>query len=108
MIDRDFMIHTVTVETYLGPGPTGDLYAAPTTAVGLYDAGLSEQKEAGGTERVERSSFYGSNEDAAKFTPKSRVTYAGRTSLVDQVFMHDGGGTGGLFDAVSHIQVVLV
>lgn len=107
MIDRDFMLHTVQVETYRGAGPTGDLYDAPVNVVGLYDAGLSEQKEAGGTELVERSSFYGSQEDAAKFTPKSRVTYSGRLSLVEQVFMHDGG-TADQFGAVSHIQVILV
>lgn len=107
MIDRDFMIHTVQVETYIGPGPTGDLWAAPVSVVGLYDAGLSEQKEAGGTELVERSSFYGNQEDAAKFVPKSRVTYAGRTSLVEQVFMHDGGSLAQL-GVVSHMQVVLV
>lgn len=107
MIDRDFMLHTVQVETYLGPGPTGDLYDAPVNVVGLYDAGLSELKEPGGTELVERSSFYGNQEDASKFVPKSRVTYAGRVSLVEQVFMHDGG-TADQFGAVSHMQVVLV
>jgi hypothetical protein len=107
VIDRDFQLHTVQVETYLGPGPTGDLWAAPVNVVGLYDAGMSEQKESGGTELVERSSFYGNQEDAAKFVPKSRVTYAGRTSLVQQVFMHDGG-TLAQFSAVAHIQVILV
>lgn len=105
MIDPDFVLHTVTVETYTGPGPTGPTYAAPVTATGLYDAGLAEQKEPGGVELVERSSFYGSNEDAAKFVPKSRVTYGTRVSYVENVFMHDGGGT---FDEVAHIQVILV
>lgn len=103
----EFMLHTVQVETYLGPGPTGDLWAAPVSVTGLYDAGLAEQKEPGGTELVERSSFYASQGDAAKFVPKSRVTYAGRTSLVQQVFMHDGG-TLAQFGAISHIQVILV
>lgn len=107
MIDREFMIHTVSVETYQGAGPTGDLYAAPVSVVGLYDAGMSEQKEPGGMELVERSSFYGSQEDASKFVPKSRVSYGGRVSLVETVFMHDGGDIT-QFGAVSHIQVILV
>ena len=107
MIDLDFQLHTVQVETYKGVGPTGPLYDAPVNVVGLYDAGLSELNEPGGTELVERSSFYGSQEDAAKFVPKTRVTYGGRVSYVEQVFMHDGGSLS-QFGAVSHIQVILV
>lgn len=106
-LDPDFQLHTIQVETYQGVGATGDLYAAPVSVVGLMDAGMSEQKTPGGTELVERSSFYGNQEDAAKFVPKSRVTYGGRLSLVETVFMHDGG-TLSQFGAVSHIQVILV
>lgn len=106
MIDPDFMIHTVSVETYQGSTPTGVSYAAPVDVVGLYDAGLAVVSESGGKELVERSSFYGNNEDAAKFVPKSRVTFQGRISYVENVFMHDGG-TVDQFDDVAHIQVIL-
>lgn len=109
MIDPIFQIQTVSVETYTGAGPTGDTWAAPVVALGLYVAGMVDQKESGGTERVERSSFYGSIEDAAKFPPRSKVTYAGRVSYVDQVFIHDDGDdVTGPFAGLAHIQVVLV
>jgi hypothetical protein len=109
VIDSDFQIHTVTVDTFLGSGPTGDVFAAPATALGLYVGGMVDEKETGGNERVERSSFYGSIEDAAKFTPRSKVTYAGRDSYVQQVFIHDDGDDVlGAFAGLAHIQVVLV
>lgn len=109
MIDPAFALQTVTVETYKGAGPVGDTWAAPVTAAGLYVGGMVDQKESGGTELVERSSFYGSIEDASKFVPRSRVTYAGRTSYVDQLFIHDDGDDlTSAFAGLAHIQVVLV
>ena len=97
-------VHTVTVETFGGAGPSGDTYAAPVVVRGFLDDGLVRMMDSGGEQIIQKSVFYAALADAAKFTPESRVTVNGRASQVTQVRKRAGGS---LFGAVEHVEVDL-
>ena len=92
---EDFYVHTVTVETHLGTGANGDVYAAPQTVPGLLQGEVKLIRSTDGTQVVSASQFYCSIADGAKFTPDSRVTVAsGRTAQVIIVNSNDAPGLG--------------
>lgn len=97
-------VHTATVETFTGAGPSGDTYAAPVVVQGLLDDGLVRVLGPTGEQIVQKSVFYAALTDADKFVPESRVTVNGRPSQVTQVRRRDGGS---LFGAVAHVEVDL-
>jgi hypothetical protein len=101
-----FKAHTVTVETYTGPGDDGDTYAAAVEVVGLLEDGL-QLLQSGPTGDVVASVtvFYCDVSEAARFKPESRVTTpAGDVMQVDVVKRRDAGA---LFAPVSHLEVRL-
>ena len=97
-------VHTASVETFLGSGPTGDLYAAPVTVKGFLDDGVMRQVVSGGGEvQVAQTKFYCALSDASKFTPESRVTVNSRVTQVNELHRRDADGFGG----PSHTEVDL-
>jgi hypothetical protein len=100
-----FKVHTINVETFTGPTPTGDGYAAPVPVHGYLDEGLVRIRDGNGEQLIEQSRFYAEVADVAKFTPESRVTLPdGRVSQVDRTRTREAGGA---FVLVQHIEVVL-
>lgn len=101
---RDLLMHTASVETFLGAGQFGDTYSAPVTVAGFLDDGLIRQQTGSGETLIQRTVFYAALEDAAKFTPESRVTVNGRKAQVTAIRYRDGGA---LLSEVSHVEVDL-
>lgn len=99
-----FFGHTASVETFVGSGPNGDIYAAPVDVSGYLDDGLVRVQGATGEQLVQKSTFYADITDAATFTPESRVTVNGRACQVSAVRRRDAGG---LFAAIAHVEVDL-
>lgn len=99
-----FFVHTATVETYTGAGPTGDTYAAAVAKKGLLDDGVVLVRTSAGEQLVQKTIWYGPLTDAAAFPPQSRVTVNGRAVQVSAVRRRDSG-TLGLPD---HIEVDLI
>lgn len=97
-------VHTASVETFTGPTPTGDGYAAAVDVEGFFDEGLVRVRDANGEQLVQQSRFFAEPEDAPKFTPESRVTVNGRVAQVASTRLREAGG---LFALVAHIEVVL-
>lgn len=89
-----FFIHTATVQTFTGTGPTGDLYAAAVDVKGFLDDGVVLVQSSAGEQLVQKSIFYAALSDAAVFVPESRVTVNGRACQVTAVRRRDGGSLG--------------
>lgn len=98
------LVHTATVETFNGAGPSGDTYSAAATVQGFLDDGLVRVQSVAGEELVQKAVFYAAISDAGKFTPESRVTVNGRVGQVTQVRRRSGGP---LFGPVAHVEVEL-
>lgn len=98
-----FFVHTATVETFTGAGPTGDTYAAPVDLKGFLDDGVVLVRTAAGEQLVQKSIWFGPLTDAAAFVPESRVTINGQATEVSAVRRRDGGTLG----LPSHIEVDL-
>jgi hypothetical protein len=99
-----FLVHTASVETLTGSGPTGRVFAAPVTVRGLLDDGLVRQQSASGEELVQKSVFYADIADEAKFAVDSRITVNGRKSSVVAVRRREAGP---LFAGLAHVEVDL-
>ena len=89
-----FWIHTATVETFTGAGPTGDTYAAPVAVKGFLDDGVVLVQSSVGEQLVQKSIFYAALSDADKFVPESRISVNGRDAQVSTVRLRDGGTLG--------------
>lgn len=99
-----FWVHTATVETFTGAGPTGDTYAASVVLEGFLDDGVVLVRTSAGEQLVQKTIWFGPLADADKFVPESRVTVDGRPSQVSAIRRRDSG-TLGLPD---HIEVDLI
>jgi hypothetical protein len=99
-----FFVHTASVETLTGSGPTGRVFAAPVTVRGLLDDGIIRQQSATGEELVQKSVFYADIADEAKFAVDSRITVNGRLTTVASVRRREAGST---FAQVAHVEVDL-
>lgn len=99
-----FLVGSATVETFTGPGPEGDTYAAPVTVSGFFDEGTVRAQGSFGEELVESTRWYGPPEDYDKFVPESRVTVNDRVSQVTKRRRREAGG---LFVPVAHVEVEL-
>lgn len=107
-----FWIHTASVETFLGAGPTGDTYAPPVPVTGFLDDGLVLAQSASGEQLTEKATFFGPLSfvhdgvrlvSAEVFLPESRVTVNGRAAQVSTRRVRDGGPLG----LPDHIEVNL-
>lgn len=88
---EDFYVHTVTVETWLGTGASGDVYQAPATVQGFMDGKTVLVRDSAGQQVVAQSTFRCSVADGARFTPDSRVTVASPGSLAPSLTLTDSG-----------------
>lgn len=94
-------VHTASVETFLGAGPTGDTYAAAVAVKGFLDDGVVLVQSAAGEQLVQKTIFFAALSDADKFIPESRVTVNGLAAQVSTVRRRDGGSLG----LPDHIEV---
>lgn len=90
-----FFTMTASVETYLGAGPNGDLYAAPAEVKGFLDDGVERDETGDTVQLVSRSKWYCALSDADKFPVDSRLTVNGRTAYVRAMRRRDASGFGG-------------
>jgi hypothetical protein len=102
----DFFVHTVSVETKLGAGAAGDVYAAPKTITGYLDGKTQIVRNTDGEQVVSQSMFYCSLADGVLFPPDSRVTAAGRKAQVIGVNQLDVNGMAD-FAGVEHTVIYL-
>lgn len=101
----DLFVHTVSVQTWLGSGAAGDVYAPAATVAGFLEGAVHLVRAKDGQQVVAQSTFHCSVADGAKFTPDSKVTFTnGRTAQVITVSTHDAGG---LLDGIEHTAVHL-
>jgi hypothetical protein len=99
----DMFVHTLTVETYLGEGGTGTLYAAPVDVPCLIDGGVKVVRTATGEQLVTNAPVYAPLEHAATLAAESRVTIRGATARVLAVTVYESGD----LDLPDHVQVAL-
>jgi len=99
-----FWVHTATVETFLGAGPTGDTYAAAVVLKGFLDDGVVLVRTSAGEQLVQKTIWFGPLSDAASFVPESRVTVDGRASQVSAIRRRDSGS----LNLPDHIEVDLI
>lgn len=100
-----WFVHTVTVETFLGQGANGDLFAAPVKVVGWLSGSRKIVRGIDGQQAISESAFYTNISNAALFTTDTRVTDSlGTVSRVIRVNVND---TGGLMQNVEHVAVAL-
>ena len=99
-----FFIHTATVETFTGAGPTGDTYAAAVVKKGFLDDGVVLVRTAAGEQLVQKTIWFGPLSDAAAFVPESRVTVNGRAVQVSAIRRRDSGALG----LPDHIEADLI
>ena len=81
-IRRSVLKDTVAVETYSGESAYGPMYGPSVSVRCNIDPTRRLVRAAGGSEAVSEATLYVHPDDAASFTPQSRVTISGRTSWV--------------------------
>jgi len=89
-----FLVHSVTVETYLGSGAYGDTYADPAPIPCFLDDGVHLTRDRAGAEVASTSTVYAAPGSRAALAPGSRVTVNGRTAFVISVNDRNGGPLG--------------
>ncbi|MFG2963583.1 hypothetical protein ACGFZS_09865 [Streptomyces sp. NPDC048288] len=93
-IPRRFLIHTITVEAYLGRTSKGDRYAAGREVACLVDEQTRLVRGPDGDEVTSTSTAYAGPEEQA-IPPASRVTLpSGRITKVILAKRRDGGRLG--------------
>lgn len=104
-MNRLWKVHTASVQTFTGPGPEGDTYAAAVPIVGFLDDGVEINQTASTGDVIEgKARFYAEPSDDATFAPESLVTVRGRTFQVVKARVREAGG---MFSAVEHLEVEL-
>ncbi|GAB2731802.1 hypothetical protein [Streptomyces bullii] len=93
-LPRRFLVHTITIEDYLGGTSKGPKYAAPRTVRCLVDEQTRAVRTPGGEQVTSTSTAYAGPEEKTA-PPLSRVTLpSGRVTKVIQTKNRDGGGLG--------------
>lgn len=104
-----WFVHTVTVETFLGVGADGDVYATPVTLAppnGCWvDASQKVVKNKDGIEVVSQTAVATACANAPLFTTGSRVTTGG---VVSHVLHVNNGDSGSLNLPTDHLEVNLI
>ncbi len=88
----DFYVHTAQVETWVGTGAYGILYASPVTVVCFAEDKIRLVRAKDGEQVVSGSTLYMAVTDGALFPPDSRVTVDGRVSYVITQNTNDAPG----------------
>ncbi|MEU0332231.1 hypothetical protein [Streptomyces sp. NPDC006193] len=102
-IPRRFLVHTITVEDYLGETSKGPKYGPPRTVRCLVDEQTRAVRSPGGEQVTSTSTAYAGPEEAAA-PPLSRVTLpSGRVTTVIQTMYRDGRGLG----TPNHVEIQL-
>jgi hypothetical protein len=110
----EFFVHTASVETWLGTGSNGDVYASPAVVIQCFaDDARKLVRNANGEQVVSETTLYTTNDHVALFVEKSRVTFLNdpdgdgivpsRTALVIKVNANDSGA----LDLPDHLAVTL-
>lgn len=94
--------HTVTVERFLGDGPTGPTFGPEDAVRCFVEDGVRLVRDREGREVVSTARVY-TTPDVAEVPAESRVAVAGRTTHVIAAHLRDGGG----LPAPSHRELVL-
>lgn len=101
-IPRRFLVHTITVESYLGDTSTGPRYGPPATVACFLDEQTRGVRSAGGEQVTSSSTAYAL--PGTEAAPFSRVTLpGGRTTKVIQTKRRDGGRLG----TPDHVEIQL-
>jgi hypothetical protein len=101
IFDDFFTIHTFVVETFLGAGASGNVYAAAVTVPCFSDDARRLVRNKDGEQVISESILYTYLENAPLFTPGTRVTVLSdadtdeldpsRAALVTRVTAYDAG-----------------
>lgn len=101
-IPSRFLVHTITVEPYLGDSSKGPRYGPPETVACLLDEQTRGVRSAGGEQVTSTSTAYCLPGETA--APFSRVTLpGGRITKVIQTKNRDGKGLG----TPNHVEIQL-
>lgn len=104
-----WFVHTITVETYLGSGGYGPMFAAPVTLAppnGCWvDNSRRTVRNKDGVQVVSETTVATAAANAALFTPDSRVTVNG---VVSSVIKTNTGDSGPLGLPTDHLEVNLM
>lgn len=93
-LPRRFLIHTITIEDYLGASSTGARYGPPRTVRCLVDEQTRAVRSPGGEQVTSTSTAYAGPEEAAVKPLSQVVLPSGRTTKVIQTKNRDGGSLG--------------
>lgn len=101
-----FYSQTVSVETFTGPGETGDTYGSAQNVVGFLDDGLRLTDDERTGDVVESvTAFYCPISEASKFVPESRVTVPSGAVMQVSTVKHRRASP--VFANVAHLEVRL-
>lgn len=100
MIPSQLLVHTATIEPYLGSGAYGDTYGAAFDLSCYFEGKRQLVRAADGAEVVSEGVLYANPGDVPA---GSKVTILGRETWAITVSVFDDGGLTGL----SHIEVAL-
>ena len=97
------LVHTVTVEPYVGDSAYGPRYAAPVSVRCLLEQKTRTVRDRTGQEVVSSGTFYAAPETVCPV--ESRITLPdGATTTVIAALPHDGGG----LPTPDHLEVQLI
>lgn len=101
---EEFYVHTVTVETYAGATSWGETWAAESDDVPCFvDDTVRRTRDAAGAEVVSTATVYAPVQEAARFSPGSRVHLADRVADV----IGRNTRTSGVLGLPDHVEVTL-
>lgn len=100
MIPPFLLVHTATVEPYLGSGAYGDRYGAPFSLPCYYEGKRQLVRAGDGSEAVSEGVLYA---DPADIPAGSKVTILGRETWIITASTFDDAGLTGL----AHVELAL-
>ncbi|HZF92078.1 hypothetical protein [Streptomyces sp.] len=102
-LPRRFLVHTITIEAYLGNTSKGPKYGPARTVRCLVDETTRAVRNPGGEQVTSTSTAYAGPEEQ-EVPPLSRVTLpSGRVTKVIQTARRDGRGLG----TPNHVEIQL-
>lgn len=94
-IPRQYLVHSIDVETYTGTGAYGDQHEAAVPVACMVEDSRRLVRNTDGDEVMSETTLYAHLDDAAKLTEKSFVTLpSGRASKIILRKLRDDGGMG--------------
>jgi hypothetical protein len=108
MISRWF-VDTITVETFLGSGAMGDVFAAPVILAPPNGCWVENSRKlvraANGEQIISETTVYTATANNALFNTDARVTING---VVSRVLKANNNDTAGLMPSVDHVAINLI